>query len=194
MPVGLFVAASESINCSFLQPGILCLPGQLGSRAAREGISVPARSLGSLWDSWVPISWDWKFGSPWMRRVPKGLAPSGLSSLPISIPHAPFSPSIPAAAAGITLKRAPCPVVCRDLSPQDLCLWAEPCRVFPCPSAGQRFSSSQTVSLLTEMSPARVTQKLISQVTSPWCLLHVFLLFSILLCAAVTFLSPLPPQ
>lgn len=73
-------------------------------------------------------------------------------------------------------------------------LWAGPCRVFPCPSSSQRFSSSSSVSFHSEMTPVCVTKKLISQVISPRCLLHVFLLFSVLLCAAVTFLSPLPPH
>lgn len=99
------------------------------------------------------------------------------------------------------LFHAPCPAVCRDRNPPMIRtwasltpLWAGPCSFFPCPSSSQRFSSSPSVSFHSEMTLVCVMKKLISQVISPQCLLHIFLLFPILLCVAVTFLSSLPPH
>lgn len=62
----------------------------------------------------------------------------------------------------------------------------DPAAFFPLLPPTKGFSSSPS---------AETTQvcvmSLISQVTSPLCLLHVFLLFSTLLCVAMMFLSPL---
>lgn len=99
------------------------------------------------------------------------------------------------------LFHAPCPAVCRHHNPPMIHtwasltpLWAGPCRFFSCPSSSQRFSSSPSVSFHSEMTLVCVMKKLISQVISPQCLLHIFLLFFILLCVAETFLSSLPPH
>jgi len=112
---------------------------------------------------------------------PQGDEPLKLSTCPPGVSHQ------------CGLLHAPCPdAICiwASLTP----LWPGPCRVFPCPSSSQRFSSRPSISFHSEMTPVCVAKKLISQVISPWCILHVFLLFSILLCQAVTFLAPLSPH
>ena len=57
---GFFVAALESINRSFLQPGIL-RKSRVSAPAAGQLYCqrrhLPARSPDSLWDCWFPISW-----------------------------------------------------------------------------------------------------------------------------------------